>query len=133
MKIVKVLTKLISLLIISGMILHGVVPHHHHEVTGEVHTCCESHNHQDGDNPSGKEAPCTILSSIHLENLKPHLQVFTQELKHNHFDDFIAICPLSHFAEQHPTHTKTPLVIPKVIFSEDGFNFSYSHRGPPRA
>jgi hypothetical protein len=133
MKIGKVLAKLLALLIISGMVLHGLVPHHHHEVAGEVQTCCESHHHQQGESHSDDEAPCTILSNIHFENLKPQLKVFAQELKHNHFDDFIAICPLSHLEEQHPTHTKTPVFITKAIFSESGFYYSFSHRGPPLA
>jgi hypothetical protein len=131
MKIGKVLAKLLALLIISGMLLHGVVPHHHHEFAGEVHTCCESHQHHQGESHSDAEAPCTILSNIHFENLKPQVQALAQDLKHNHFDDFNAVCPLNHFAEQLTTHTGTKLFIPKAIFLEHGFYQSFSHRGPP--
>ena len=133
MKVAKILAKVLSLLIISGIILHGAVPHHHHEIAGEVHTCCESHQHHDGESHSDSETPCTILSSIHFENLKPQVQVFTQELKHNHFDDYIATCPLNHFADFHPFHTKKTIFIPEAVFSETGFYHSFSHRGPPLA
>lgn len=131
MKIGKVLAKLISLLIISGMVLHGIVPHHHHEVAGEVHTCCESHHHQQSESQSDAEAPCTILSNIHFENLKPQVQAFALQLKHNHMDNCLAMCALIHFADFHQLYTKKPIFIPEAIFSESGFYHSFSHRGPP--
>ena len=126
-----ILVKLTALFILSGMMLHGVVPHHHHEVAGEVNTCCESHEHQQGESQSEAETPCTILSNIHFENFKPQVQVFALQLKHNHMDNCLAMCALIHFADFHQLYTKKPIFIPEALFSESGFYHSFSHRGPP--
>lgn len=129
-RVMKILAKILSLLVISGMILHGVVPHHHHDSAGEVNTCCETHHHE-GDSNQSEHDPCTILSSIHFENHKPQVTVLTQNLNHNHFNDLIAICPLNHFSEQNPIFIESPIPLFLVGFTEIESNISISRRGPP--
>jgi hypothetical protein len=125
----KIVANLAALLIISGMMLHEMIPHHHHTSTGEVQTCCESHHKNDANNHS--EKPCTILTNIHFENFKPQISVFSQELNHNHSNGFNAICPQCHIQVFGQTLIVTPIFIPEAVFYETEFHTSYSLRGPP--
>lgn len=128
---VNILVKLTALLILSGMMLHEAIPHHHHSSAGEVHTCCHSHEHNDTE--SNDVQPCTILSNIKFENFKPQIQVHSQELKRNHSDFHFDAC--EHCAEQYGVFAslKTPINIPQSVFSETEFFHTFSFRGPPSA
>lgn len=128
---VNILVKLTALLILSGMILHEAIPHHHHSIAGEVHTCCHSHEHNDTE--SNDVQPCTILSNIKFENFKPQIQVHSQELKRNHSDFHFDAC--EHCAEQYGVFEllKTPIHIPQSVFSETEYFHTFSFRGPPSA
>ncbi len=133
MKITKTLPYLISLLIISGMILHGLVPHHHHEFAGEVHACCESHHNNNSPSNSNSETPCNILSNIHFENNKPDIQVYFKDVNPNHtvYSNFVCEdCFTQHFAD---VDNRTPVFVPRANFSESEFSQSFSFRGPPAA
>jgi hypothetical protein len=118
-------------LVIAGMFSHEFFPHHHHDITGNVQECCESHNNNDSEKHN--ESPCTILSNIHFENLKPELQVFSQELKHNHTHAFIAECTSCNSLAFISTLTITRVFVPESVFSEIDFYNSFSYRGPPLA
>jgi hypothetical protein len=112
----KILVKLAALLILSGMMLHEAVPHHHHSMAGEVQTCCHSHEHKDAE--SNDVQPCTILSNIKFDNYKPQIQVYSQELKRSHSDFHFDTC--EHCAEQYGVFAllKTPINIPQSVFIE---------------
>lgn len=77
-KIARHIATLLSLLVLSGIVLHGAVPHHHHYHKDEVHVCCNTHEHDDDSHDDAQ--PCNLLSSIYLENLKPEIQIFSKTL-----------------------------------------------------
>ena len=126
-----ILVKLSVLLILSGMMLHEAIPHHHHSSASEVDTCC--HPHEQNDTESNNVQPFTILSNIKFENYKPQIQVYSQELKRNHYDFHFDAC--EHCAEQYGVFEllKTPIHIPQSVFSETEYFHTFSFRGPPSA
>ncbi|MDX9847689.1 MAG: hypothetical protein RBT74_11970 [Tenuifilaceae bacterium] len=127
----KILVKLIVLLILSGMMLHEAIPHHHHSQSGHVHTCCESHEHNDA-GPNDVQ-PCTILSSIQHQNLKPQIQIHSQDIGQNHINHHNDACNDCLTMHCVATITKTSIFIPQSVFSETESYHTYSFRGPPSA
>lgn len=125
------LVKLTALLILSGMMLHEAIPHHHHSEAGHVHTCCESHEHNDAE-PNDVQ-PCTILSNIHFENFKPEILVYSKEVKHSHNNILSAACQLCFSKQAILSDFKTPIFIPQSVFSETEYFHTFSFRGPPSA
>jgi hypothetical protein len=119
------------MLVLFGMLGHGVIPHHHHEVAGAVDVCCDSHQHDDSENKT--TLPCTILSNIHFENFKPTIQKNILNLKHSNPHAFIACCSCAGHANQQFAVTKTPLFIPEAVFRESYHHSAASLRGPPLA
>lgn len=129
MRFAKLLGRLAALLVISGMILHEAIPHHPHIVAGEVNTCCESHEHSNAQ--SHDILPCSILSTIQLENFKPQIQAQSQEVKKNHFNYPSITC--EGCCSNHPelAYGNTSIYIPEAVFLDTTFSNTFSHRGPP--
>lgn len=131
MKFIRNIAWLLSLLILSGIILHGAIPHHHHHTYSEIHTCCESHNHNDAER--NEVLPCTILSSIYFENHKPEVQIYAQEVKTNH-SNHINFLYEEYFNLQFTfVGNKSSVFVPQVKLSESLLSQSLSFRGPPTA
>lgn len=131
MKFARKIAWLLSFLILSGIILHGAIPHHHHHTYSEIHACCESHNHNDAE--KNEVLPCTILSSIYFENHKPEAQIYAQDVEPNHSDhvnNFCEECFNLHFTFE---SNKSSVFVPKVKLSESLLSQSLSFRGPPTA
>ena len=131
MRFARVLGRLAALLFISGMILHVAIPHHPHIVAGEVSTCCESHEHSDAQNHD--ILPCSIFSTIQLENFNPQIQAHFQEVnKHhsNYFNHIFDNCRSQHIEL---AYANTSIYIPEAVFLEAVFSNAFSRRGPPLA
>lgn len=86
LKITRHILTTLSLLILSGIVLHGAVPHHHHYHKDEAHVCCNTHEHEGEAHDDAQ--PCNLLSSIYMENLKPEIQVFSKHLNINQIVSF---------------------------------------------
>ncbi len=127
----KILVRFTALLIVSGMLLHESIPHHHHSEAGHVHSCCESHDHDNAEHNDVQ--PCTILSSIQHQNLKPQIQVHSQDLGQNHIHHHNDACNECLTTQCAATLTKTPVFIPQSVFTETDIFHTFSFRGPPSA
>ena len=127
----KILVKLTALLILSGLMLHEAVPHHHHGTAGEVQVCCHSHEHNDAEDNDVQ--PCTILQNIKVENHRPQIQVHSQEIRRSHSDFHFDAC--EHCAEQYRVFalSKTLIHIPQSVFIETDYFQFFLFRGPPLA
>lgn len=131
MRFTKILAQLTAVLIVSGLILHEVIPHHHHASTGEVETCCETHNHNTTEHSS--EQACIFLSNIHFENYKPALEVYSQFAKRSHLNGNYLLA--NEHLKFHAALTKTAKAprIPIAKLAELEYLRSFKFRGPPSA
>ena len=131
MRFTKILAQLTAILIVSGLILHEVIPHHHHASTGEAHACCENHNHNSPERSS--EQACIFLSNIHFENYKPALEVYSQFAKQGHFNGKNLHTNESIKFQTTLATASTPPYVPLSEFSESEYLRSFKLRGPPSA
>lgn len=122
---------LMALLIVSGLVLHEVIPHHHHAFTGGEYACCQSHHHDSSHHHS--EKPCTLLKHIYFENSKPQIQVFA--LEHGdvvaHFA--VAACADCFNLPVFQKNTDERAFPFLALFSSSHHQTPFSHRGPPQA
>lgn len=131
MRFTKILAQLTAVLIVSGLILHEVIPHHHHASTGEVHACCENHNHNSSEHSS--EQACIFLSNIHFENYKPALEVHSQFTKQSHLNGNNLLANEYFKFHAAPTKANKTPCIPIAALAESEFLRSFKFRGPPSA
>ena len=131
MRFTKILAQLTAVLIVCGLILHEVIPHHHHTTAGRLETCCESHNHNTTEHSS--EQACIFLSNIHFENHKPALEVHSHLAKQSHING--GILPVNEGLKHLAALTKANKApcIPVAKLAKSEYLWSFKFRGPPAA
>lgn len=53
------------ILVLAGLVGHGVIPHHHHQVEEESQSCCSSEKETESSKPT-----CSLFDYIPLDNVK---------------------------------------------------------------
>lgn len=133
-KFIRNISSLLVLLILSGIVLHETIPHHHHMQGNEIHSCCINHEHDsEHEDDHHQSLPCNLLSNIFFENNEPSIQVFTKEVS-----DYqpVLISQSVRLLNINPMENK----IQKFSFfysrwkiSQSIFYQSIAHRAPPLA
>ncbi|MFO8020986.1 MAG: hypothetical protein R6U65_00865 [Perlabentimonas sp.] len=116
------------LLVLTGMIGHEVVPHHHHDAAGQVETCCESHNHEE---ETDSESVCNVLADIHNEERKSEFGINETNLKYQHNNSFHSVCSHCTLSASSQSLSKKRVYIPQALHSDTNHPIAFSLRGPP--
>lgn len=120
----------LSILILSGIVLHGAIPHHHHHYKETSSVCCGTHNSDnDTHEDHHKTEPCNLLNSIYAEKYAPQIQAHTKYLPTNHFQNIAILTwqtfePKVKIAEYH-------ILLPKEELYGFIITHSLPHRAPP--
>jgi hypothetical protein len=64
-KITSWLVNISVVLVLAGLVGHGVIPHHHHQVEEISHSCCSSEKGTESSEPT-----CSLFDHIPLDNVK---------------------------------------------------------------
>ncbi|MFP4557536.1 MAG: hypothetical protein ACLFNU_11765 [Bacteroidales bacterium] len=116
------------LLVLTGMIGHEVIPHHHHVTAGQVDTCCESHEQEE---ESDHDSVCNVLADIHKEERRIELGANETNSKHQHNNSSHTVCSHCSLSTFSQALSKKQLYIPQAEHSNIYHTITFSFRGPP--